>query len=700
MNKLLSNASVIALTLVTVGEISASAQEVSQENIHDHGHDMDVIFATASPHGKGSFDVLQGSSVLTGDELNKSLEATLGETLSDLPGVSSTYFGPGASRPVIRGLGGDRIRVLINGIGSIDAASTSPDHAVAGDPLTADRIEIMRGASTLLYGSNAVGGVVNIIDSRIPTAIPEMGANGKARLSFDTVSNDRSGGASINLALTDNLAFHVDGYFRKTDNFDIPGYAESATLRALEEAEEEGGELEEEHEEQFGFVENSDVENKGGTFGVGWIGENATFGVSFSLNDSDYGVPGGHGHEEGEEEEEEHEEEEEVVRINLDQKRFDLKGNVEQDFLIFEESRLRFGYADYEHVELESGAVGTRFTNQGWEGRLEFIQQQIGNVHGSMGIQLRDREFAAIGEEAFVPPNDTFQWGAFVVEEIEVEPVTFEFGARYDHQNTKSTALNIERSFDSFSFSGGAAIHPSENDLIGISISRSERSPTPEELFSNGPHLATNAYEMGNVNLTTEKAVSAELTFKRDQGPFFASLNLYHTWYQDFIYERETGAEIEGLGVLQFTASDAKFYGAEVELSYFLIEQDNYNVVINGSADFVHARFNNNGGVIPRIPAASANVGIEYQSDLFDVGADVGFVGSKTKTAAGVLPTDDYTTVDLSATWRPFGTDRDLNVRLQALNITNAERRQHTSFLKDLVPLPGRNFRLTLNYGF
>lgn len=689
MKKLLSNSSVIALSLLTVGGLNASAQESAQENIHDHGHDIDVIFATASPHGKGSFDVLQGSNVLSGEALNKSLEATLGETLSDLPGISSTFFGPGASRPIIRGLGGDRIRVLINGIGSIDAASTSPDHAVAGDPLTADRIEIMRGASTLLYGSNAVGGVVNIIDSRIPNVVPDMGANGKARLSFDSVSNDRSGGASVNFAVTDNIAVHVDGYYRKTDNYDIPGYAESATLRALEEAE-AGAEIE---EEQFGFVENSDVDNKGATFGVGWIGENATFGASFSLNDSDYGVPGGHGHEEGEEEEEE------VVRINLDQKRFDLKGNVEQDFLIFEESRLRFGYADYEHIELESGVQGTSFNNKGWEGRFELIQQQIGNVHGSMGIQLRNREFSAIGEEAFVPPNDTFQWGVFVVEEIEIEPVTFEIGARYDHQNTESTALNIKRSFDTFSFSGGAAIHPSENDLIGISISRSERSPTPEELFSNGPHLATNAYEMGNVNLDTEKAISTELTFKRNQGPFNASFNIYHTWYQDFIYERETGAQIEGLDVLQFTARDAKFYGAEVELSYFLVEQENYNVIINGSADFVHARFNDD-SVIPRIPAASANVGIEYQSDMFDFGGDIGFVGSKTNTAEGVLPTDNYTTIDLSATWRPFGTDRDLNVRLQALNITNAERRQHTSFLKDLVPLPGRNFRLTLNYGF
>ncbi|MEJ6575364.1 MAG: TonB-dependent receptor plug domain-containing protein, partial [Emcibacteraceae bacterium] len=404
--------SFLTLPFFIAGVTIASAQEVKQEDIHDHGHDDDVIFVTSSPHGKGSFDVLQGSNVLSGEKLNKSLEASIGETLSSLPGVSSTFFGPGASRPIIRGLGGDRIRVLINGIGSIDAASTSPDHAVAGDPLTADRIEIMRGASTLLYGSNAVGGVVNIIDSRIPNVIPDGGVNGKARLSFDSISNDRSGSASINLGITDNIALHVDGYNRRTGNYTIPGFAESKAYRAAEEAEEEGHE-EEEHVEQKGTAKNSDVDNKGGTFGIGWIGENATFGASFSLNDSNYGVPG-HGA---------HGEEEEVVRINLDQKRFDLKGNIEKDFMLFEESRIRFGYADYKHIELENGVTGTTFKNKGWEGRIELIQKRRGNIHGSMGIQLRDREFSAIGEEAFVAPNNTLQWGVFVVEEIELEPV-------------------------------------------------------------------------------------------------------------------------------------------------------------------------------------------------------------------------------------------------------------------------------------
>ncbi|MDG1004606.1 MAG: TonB-dependent receptor, partial [Emcibacteraceae bacterium] len=651
-------------------------------------------------YGKSTDNLLQGNTILSGDTLDKRLGATIGETLANLPGISSTFFGPGASRPIIRGQGGDRIRVLINGIGSIDASTTSPDHAVAGDPLTADRIEIIRGASTLLYGNNATGGVVNIIDNRIPNAIPDGGVNGKARLSFDSVSNDRSGSASVNVGISKNIALHVDGYKRRTGNYTIPGFVESKAFRAAEEAEEEGHEGEE-HAEKKGTVENSDIDNKGGTFGIGWIGENAIFGASFSLNDSNYGVPGhgAHGEEEEGHDEEEGHGEEEVVRVNLDQKRFDLKGNIENDFMIFEESRIRFGYADYKHIEMENGAPGTTFKNKGWEGRVELVQKPIGALQGSMGIQLRNREFSALGEEAFVAPNTTFQWGVFAVEEIDLDPVIFEVGGRYDQQKTKNLTLGTNKTFHNLSFSAGASINPTESDMIGIHLSRSERSPNPEELYSNGPHLATKAYEVGNLNLKTEKATSAEFSFRRDTGAFSSTVNIYHTWYKDYIYEYATGLKTNNLSRFEYRAKDAKFYGAELGLNYTLIETQDYSLHLSGSADFVHARFSNN-GIIPRMPAASGNFGIEYKSDIFDIGGNLGVTGSTKKTVTNILPTDGYTTVDLSATWRPFGSERDLNVRLQALNITNAERRQHTSYLKDTVPLPGRNFRLSMNYGF
>ncbi|PCI33867.1 MAG: TonB-dependent receptor [Alphaproteobacteria bacterium] len=645
---------------------------------HDHGHVMEELFVTGSPHGKTRLDVLQGSSQLGLDELEQRMEATIGETLSGIPGISSSFFGPGASRPIIRGLGGDRIRILINGIGSIDASSTSPDHSVAADPLTAERIEVLRGASTLLYGSNAVGGVVNIIDGRIPSVIPDAPFSGRARLGYGTSAYDISGGMAINAQLSGSsdraLLLHLDGYFRKSSDYTIPGFAKSDRLRAPGD------------DGPYGTVENSDLDNKGGAIGLSWVGEQGMFGLSYSLNDSNYGVPGS--------------QEEEVVRIDLDQKRFDLKGNLTHDVLIFEETRLRFGYGDYAHKELEGGEIGTIFNNEGWEGRLELIQREIGNIHGSMGLQIRKRDFEAIGAEAFVPPTTTLQWGLFAVEEISLDPVTLEFGARLDHQTTENKSLNQKRTFTNISLSAGAAIHPTANSLIGLSLGRTERAPTAEELFSNGPHLATSAFEKGNVNLSKETATSLELTLKQDSERFSASFNLYHTWFGGFISEQFTGLQIEGLNILEFGQRDARFYGAELDSSYLLITEGEHDLWLKLSGDIVRAKFTGPEDFLPRIPAQSATLALDYQGPYLGATATVRRVADQTRLAENETPTEGYTELNLDILWHPFGEARDLTVHLQGKNLSNTERRQHTSFLKDLLPMPGRNIKLSVTYGF
>jgi len=687
----LFSASPLVLALMLSGAATVQADEDPKNAPpHDHGHEMEEVFVTGAPHIKSRLDVLQGSSLLSADELDKRMEATIGETLSGMPGISSTFFGPGASRPVIRGLGGDRVRVLVNGIGSIDASSTSPDHAVAGDPLTAERVEVMRGASTLLYGSNAVGGVINIIDGRIPSLIPDNDFSGRLRAGYNSVADDISAGAAVNVKLgeTQEHAFvlHMDGSFRKSQDYDIPGMAESARLIALEEQEHEEGHDEDHEEEATGLVENSDVDNHAGAVGLSWIGQNGMFGVAYNINKSNYGVPG-HGHGD------------ESVRIDLDQKRFDLKGVLSRDILFFEESRLRFGTGDYEHKELEGPEIGTIFLNNGWEGRLELIQKETDTLHGSMGVQLRKRDFEAIGEEAFVPPTHTFQWGVFAVEEIELEPVILEFGARFDHQKTENKSQNISRSFDSLSLSAGAAYHPTDDSMIGLSLGRTERAPTPEELFSNGPHLATNAYEVGSVDLNKERATSLELSLKKDSGKLSASLNIYHTWYKDFIHEQNTGAQMDGLQVLAFQQKDARFYGAEVEGRFTLFEKEETSLDLSLSGDIVRAEFTE-GGNVPRIPAKSATIGLNYQSRAFDAETEIRFVDDQETLAFGEIATDGYTNLNLNLTWRPFGEDQDLSVRLQGQNLTNAEKRQHTSFLKDLLPMPGRTVKISLAYGF
>jgi len=696
---------------------SAFAEEVAPPSPH-HEHDLDEVFVSASPHAKSRLDVLQGTIALSEKDIDRQLDGSIGETLSGLPGISSTFFGPGASRPIIRGQGGDRLRVLINGIGSIDASSTSPDHAVAGDPLTAKRIEVLKGASTLLYGTNAVAGVVNIIDDSIPSEVPENGVEGRARASFGTAADDVNIGASINAAVSDEFVIHLDGFYRDTADYDIPGFAESERLRALEEAEEEEHEDEdhedehEEEEEAFGTVENSDLENYGGTIGFAWIGDDARFGASLTHKKNNYGVPGGHGHgheEEHEGEDEDHdedeheEEEEEVVRIDLEQTRFDLLGEITREFAIFESAKLRFGYADYEHVELEGDEIGTVFSNEGWEGRLEFVQKEMGAWHGSMGIQLRSRDFSAIGEEAFVPPTETFQFGIFIIEEVNLEDVTIDFGARYDHQDTENQSLNIDRDFNLFSFSAGAGWHPSEDTLVGLNFSRTERAPTPEELFSDGPHLATNAFEIGDPNLEKEVAYNLEATFKTQMEDFNASLNLYYTWYENFIYEAMTGAEEDELPVFQFFQQDASFYGVELEASYRVIGTEDYDVYLDVKGDLVRGELEtpvDGSAYLPRIPADSLTLGASYVREIFDVRGEVRFVADQNRISANELATDGYTELNLEAAWRPLGDEQDLTVLFQAKNLTNEERRLHSSFLKDLIPLPGRSFKISVTAGF
>lgn len=661
--------------LLSLSPLYADTHDI---NPHKHDHEMEEVFVTGAPHVKARLDVLQGSNLLNLDQLEQRMEPTIGETLSGIPGISSTFFGPGASRPVIRGLGGDRIRIMTNGIGSIDASSTSPDHAVAVDPLTAERIEILRGASTLLYGSNAVGGVVNIIDGRIPDIIPGDSISGRTRGGYETVADDYSGGAAVNAKLSETNAsavvLHLDGFFRRSADYDIPGPAKSAYLRALDGS-----------DGTVGTVANSDVDNKGGAVGVSWIGQESLFGVSYSINKSNYGVPTG---------------EQPPVRIDLDQKRFDLKSNIEQDFLIFEEARLRFGYADYKHTELEGANVGTVFLNTGWEGRLELIQQEVGRLHGSMGLQMRKREFEAIGDEAFVPPTKTLQWGVFAVEEISLDPFTVEFGARFDHQTTENKSLNIKRNFNNISLSAGVAYHLTEDSLIGLSLGRTERAPTAEELFSNGPHLATSAYEVGSLSLTSERATSLELTLKQESERLTASLNIYHTWYNNFISEDFTGQLRDGLNILEFRQRGARFYGAEMEGSYLLYTAGDKGLTLIISGDIVRAEFTGSGLSLPRIPAKSANMGLEYESPYFDVAGKIRLVDNQNRLAVNEIATKGYTEFSLDLSWRPFGEDRDVTVRLQGKNLSNAERRQHTSFLKDLLPMPGRNIKLSLSYGF
>ena len=351
---------VAGLAALVLAPVQAMAQDVP--------HSIDSIVVETVPWLVRSDALTQSISILEGDALDIRLEGTIGETLSGLPGISSTFFGPGASRPIIRGQSGDRVRILIGGISSIDASTVSPDHAVAGESLSVERIEVIRGPSALLYGPNAIGGVVNILDGRIPTKMPETGWDSIARAQYGTVADERSLTASVTGAASKEIAVHLDGFLRRSGDYQVP-------RDAHEQGENQG-------ENQ---VENSSIKAQGGNAGLSWIGDNGFLGVSVSLNSSNYGVPG-EGHHAEEDEGHMDEGEDDLVRIDLDQTRVDLMGSADTDFLFFQQIKVRYSWANYEHRELEGAEIGTVFTNSGWEGRLDIVQKDLNNWSGGMGM--------------------------------------------------------------------------------------------------------------------------------------------------------------------------------------------------------------------------------------------------------------------------------------------------------------------------
>ena len=674
---------------------------------------IDEIIVTGSPLNTTVDEAITGVSVLSGDELERNLAATIGETLKSEPGVSSTFFGAGASRPIIRGQGSDRVRVLTNGVGSIDASSASPDHAVAIEPAQAERIEVLRGAAILRYGSSGAGGVVNIIDGRIPSELPEGGTDAAFRATVTSVDEGISLAGSVDQQLGDNLVLHFDAAWREAEDYAIPGFAESARLRAEEEAEEEEhgdeeheGEDHSGEEEVFGQLPNSFVESESYTGGLSWVGARGFFGVAVNQFESDYGIPGGHehgheeehedeDHEDEEHDEEEGEEEEEMVTIGLEQTRVDVNGALELDG-VFERVQVFGGYADYTHTEFEApGEAGTVFANEGWEVRAEAIQRESGGWAAAYGVQLRNRDFSAIGEEAFVPPTETQQYAAFTFQELDRGDWHFEAAARVELTDQEDVVNGGQRDFTALSVSGGADVHLSDAVRIGGTVYRTERAPSTEELFSNGPHLATDQFELGDPTLGKETATGADLAFRHRESGHAVTLNLFYTNYDDYIFERETDLEEDGLPVFVFTGADAEFYGFELQGELDLFETADWAVAVDGLAEYVRAETDSQN--LPRIPPLSILAGVTADTGPFFARAEVDWAAEQDDTAPFERGTDGYTLVNLSGGVRLSDA---VTARLGVDNLFDEDARQHASFLKDEVPLPGRNVKLSVTGRF
>ncbi|GGJ47135.1 TonB-dependent receptor [Sphingopyxis bauzanensis] len=690
----------------------ALAQDRAAAGSDDDVHTGDPIIVTA-PFVR-SLDILGNVSVLEGDELARDIRGQIGDTLTRQAGVSATSFAPGASRPVLRGFSGERVRVLTDGIGSIDVSNTSADHAVTIDPLTVERIEILRGPAVLLFGSQAIGGAVNLFDRRIPRKVPSDHIHIDAIGGYATAASDRNIGSSIDVALSPQIVAHLDGSWRKTGDARSGGFVYAPDIRDdllhLAEHEVEEGHLDEAAEltadaNRRGKIPNTASETWTAAGGLSLINDGGQLGISVSYYDSKYGVPNRpgteHHHESGEEGEEEegHDHGEAPVTIGLKQWRADLRGEVELGDGFFDKLRIRAGFADYEHTEFEGDEVGTVFTNQGVEGRLELAQNDRGGLRGASGIQYSHRDFNAIGAEAFVPRNLTDQFALFTLQEWTLGSLGVEAAARYETTDVRAPALGIARSFDTFSGALGANYDISDSAKIGLSVARAVRAPSAEELFSNGPHIATQSFEIGDVNLKREASWGAEASFKVKTEAFSLSLTGYSNWFDNFIYSDATGEEEDELPVFQYFQRDARVWGFEAEASARLAQIGGFNIVGDVVADMTRAKIKG-GDHVPRIPAMRVLGGLEAQGERIDARAEVEWTDDQTRIAPFETATKGFTLVNASISWRPLPDTKNLTLSLAANNIFDSEARRHASFTKDYVPLTGRDIRITARASF
>jgi len=620
-------------------------------------------------------------SILSGDELRMKASSSVGETLKNEPGISSQSFGPGVGQPVIRGQTGSRVHVLQNGLGSLDVSSLSPDHANSTEALWAETIEVLRGPTTLLYGSGAIGGVVNVIDNRIPEKAPDKLFSGAFEQRYNTVNEGKSSAFKVDGG-KGMLAWHLDGFYRDSINQQI---ADNAV-----EGVDDGGRL-----------LNSNTRAQSGTAGFSIIGDMGFVGFSINHLDNNYGIPPG-------------DEPDEEVRIDLKQTRYDMKAEIKQPLNFAESLRMKLSYTDYQHIEIENGTAGTVFSNEGFESRLELIQKPWAFFdHGVLGVQTKNSEVSATGEEAIIPKSDVNSFGFFTVQDIHTENLMYELGVRVEQQWIDPVGMK-ESSHTPVSFSTSALWSVTEEDSIKLTFSRSERAPDIQELFSNGAHLATSSYDIGNADLKVETSHNIELGIHIDHDWFQADFNLYQNWVNDYISKNNNGQFFNSntetfvnncvgagcLPVYRAEQQDAEFQGFEAQVIIPLLSTDYGHLDSEIFADYVRGQFSN-GDDIPRMPPLRYGVQLGWEG--FDWATQLRMTRAEKQENPGLneTETDGYWLLDLSANYRvAIAEYADMLLFVKANNLLDQDIRHSVSYLRNSAPEAGRGAEMGLRIEF
>lgn len=648
--------------------------------------ELSQFVVSAHPYARSAADVAAPTVSLGGPQLDRQQATTLGQLLSEQVGVSSTYFGPGASRPIVRGLGGPRVAVLQNGADTLDASAVSPDHAVSLDPLLIDRVEIVRGPSALMQGSAAMGGAINVVTHRINETLPDAPLAARVESRLGSAAAERSAGAMLDGAWG-QLAWHLDGFRHTTSDVAIPGHAYSPA--ALAEAAGAGAAI-----PPAGLLPNSATTANGGAGGLSWIGDSGYIGFSFNGFNTRYGVPISPSSDEG------------PVAIDLRQRHLDLQGEWREPLSGLRAIQFQFGRADYQHTEFDGPDAGTVFTNQGFDSRIAVLHQPWAGWTGTAGAQGERSAFTAAGDEAFLPPTLTRKGALFLFEEHPGKTLTWQLGTRVEHQIITATDHSgWSNRATALSASAGAVWTLDPAWTLALSLAHTNRLPNAQELYADGPHGGTNAYEIGDPALTRETAHGVDLSLRRRRGRVTGELTAFLNRFDGYVYENPTGAEADGLPVYAFVQRDAQFHGVELSTVTHLHgptdvdpRAPQWDLTLAG--DLVRARNTTDDQNLPRTTPARLRAALDWAQGAWQAGTAVSHTFTQDRVAAGESRTDGYTLVSAYVGWRLARATTTWDLLLRGSNLTDAEARVATSFLKDVSPLPGRDLTLSvrLNY--
>ncbi len=669
----------------------AQAGQINTTQTDDAGHSPIVVTGRLI---SGDRDAIVAPVVIGGEDLARRAAAQIGDVLAHLPGVSTSGFAPGASRPVLRGFDGPRVQVLTDGLGSLDASSVSADHGVAIDTLNVEQIDVLHGPEVLLYAADPAGGAVNALDRRIPRRVPAKPIVVNALAAYGSAADAVNLGGAVDVALAPRLAAHFDASYNHAGDVRIGGNVVSDPLRARLRAEADdlaaAGDAEGAANLTAGLDARGRLPNswaRGSTFGAGlaFIDSGGSVGLSVQRLTSDYGIPPRPSSEAPE-----------LVSLSLRQTRYDLRTSVNLGGF-FNRLEARVAYGDYTHAEISSGVAGTRFFNSAIESRFVLTQARHGGWRGESGLQYGTRNFRIVGEP-LLPNSVTERIAGFTRQQLSLGKVDLEGSLRGEHVSVKPKGLGAGeagRSFDLLAAGAGLAWHPLESVTLSLSATHGERAPTAEELYIDGLHDATQSYERGNPTFRIERSNTVEAGLRYHSDRIAGAFTAYATNFSNFIAPIPTGERIEGAPVYQYVQLPARFRGLEAEGSWKALAWDDGRALsLETAVDYVHAELTGQGPA-PRIPPLRVRGGVTYESDRIGANLEAIVHARQDRVTTYETKVDGYTLLNANLTWRPMGKSGPLALILSGENLLDKVGRLATSETRDFVPIAGREIRLT-----